>query len=160
MLRFLYLHSEIKSNARETWCVILVSESWHILLRITAHSHNSTYFHYVKRTFAIRFTRCTIFHNGKSVFYIKRHIIFILWHIPSIYMKSLYTSFLLYMQAYSTSLSLVSLLFFASIPTAAPHCKPHSPDWWTAAAPPQSPTLLPDICHTAVLISLRLHKFW
>ena len=26
-----------KSNARETWCVILVSESWHILLRITAH---------------------------------------------------------------------------------------------------------------------------
>ena len=25
-----------KSNARETWCVILVSESWHILLRITA----------------------------------------------------------------------------------------------------------------------------
>ena len=25
------------SNARETWCVILVSESWHILLRITAH---------------------------------------------------------------------------------------------------------------------------
>ena len=95
-----------------------------------------------------------------SMFYIERHIIFILWHIPSIYMKSLYTSFLLYMQAYSTSLSLVSLLFFASIPTDAPHCKPHSPDWWTAAAPPQSPTLLPDICHTAVLISLRLHKFW
>ena len=27
------------SNARETWCVILVSESWHILLRITAHLH-------------------------------------------------------------------------------------------------------------------------
>ena len=25
-----------KSNARETWCVILVSISWHILLRITA----------------------------------------------------------------------------------------------------------------------------
>ena len=25
-----------KSNARETWCVILVSESWHILPRITA----------------------------------------------------------------------------------------------------------------------------
>ena len=29
---------DFKSNARETWCVILVSESWHILLRITAHS--------------------------------------------------------------------------------------------------------------------------
>ena len=28
---------KFKSNARETWCVILVSESWHILLRITAH---------------------------------------------------------------------------------------------------------------------------
>ena len=28
--------SKFKSNARETWCVILVSESWHILLRITA----------------------------------------------------------------------------------------------------------------------------
>ena len=25
-----------KSNTRETWCVILVSVSWHILLRITA----------------------------------------------------------------------------------------------------------------------------
>ena len=26
-----------KSNARETWCVILVSASWHLLFRITAH---------------------------------------------------------------------------------------------------------------------------
>ena len=31
-----HLH-HFKSNSRETWCVILVSESWHILLRITAH---------------------------------------------------------------------------------------------------------------------------
>ena len=28
---------KFKSNARETWCVILVSVSWHILLWITAH---------------------------------------------------------------------------------------------------------------------------
>lgn len=48
----------------------------------------------------------------------------------------------------------------ASIPTAAPHYKPHSPDWWTAAARPRCQAVLPDICHTAVLISLRLHKFW
>ena len=31
------ISNTFKSNARETWCVILVSESWHILLRITAH---------------------------------------------------------------------------------------------------------------------------
>ena len=29
--------SRFKSNARETWCVILVSASWHLLFRITAH---------------------------------------------------------------------------------------------------------------------------
>ena len=34
---YLILSYEFKSNVRETWCVILVSESWHILLRITAH---------------------------------------------------------------------------------------------------------------------------
>ena len=35
---FLYIseHQEFKSNARETWCVILVSASWHLLFRITA----------------------------------------------------------------------------------------------------------------------------
>ena len=32
------ISNTFKSNARETWCVILVSKSWHILLRITAHS--------------------------------------------------------------------------------------------------------------------------
>ena len=35
----LFSFKPFKSNARETWCVILVSESWHILLRITAHLH-------------------------------------------------------------------------------------------------------------------------
>ena len=29
--------TSFKSNARETWCVILVSVSWHTLLSITAH---------------------------------------------------------------------------------------------------------------------------
>ena len=33
---------KFKSNARETWCMILVSESWHILLRITSESLHAT----------------------------------------------------------------------------------------------------------------------
>ena len=37
MLVILLRCDKFKSNARETWCVILVSVSWHILLRITAH---------------------------------------------------------------------------------------------------------------------------
>ena len=30
------VYLKFKSNARETWCVILVSASWHLLFRITA----------------------------------------------------------------------------------------------------------------------------
>ena len=33
---------KFKSNARETWCMILDSESWHILLRITSESLHAT----------------------------------------------------------------------------------------------------------------------
>ena len=33
---------KFKSNARETWCMILASESWHILLRITSESLHAT----------------------------------------------------------------------------------------------------------------------
>ena len=35
-MHFVSTRSFFKSNARETWCVILVSASWHLLFRITA----------------------------------------------------------------------------------------------------------------------------
>ena len=64
--------TSFKSNARETWCVILVSVSWHTLLSITAHLY-----------FVLFLRSLWFFHNIATLLICAHQLVSLFYHVTT-----------------------------------------------------------------------------